>query len=834
MRMNRLVVAVMGCVLAACSTPGDTTKAVHLSGAQLLLPLDADASTASLEVARRLPGSPLAPVSAPYQVSVPGGQRSGAVTLRLPIDLARVAALHQTPSDVRITKRTLDGRGSLEIPTRLDPTGRFAEADISSSALYEAGLPVSTSCLVTEDCSQQCDVQAGKFPNSPSTTHSLAHQVCTDIEAANYSQAIADAKSLLQVLDSNLASGTITPEAFEDLSSAAISLELLLSRIPVVDVTTTWVGQLPLGDDVRPILVQLHQRRDGSVSGYLLGGTAVAFISGGWVGVDQLHLVLQYRNSPSYRVFAFDGTVSTVSENDHLVPVSFDAVADDGVNKVPVVWAPTTNSLVEKRFVFHGNGDIDLAVVFSQPEGGSPSFVGGSFVSSNCDLVGCDGEIFSFNEDASTHDLILSFRTIDGPAGTISATYNSTTNMYSASWAAQPGDRSGSMDGFRTTGTTSADAALVLANFGRLADDLVFPGADSVFEVTSYDPIAASYDHFGSGSTALLSRLDNEVSIRHPFLVSFDNFRNMKTDASDPLVLDKVLPSVDYRDLRIALDSSIPVTYRDDDDLPPSDELRFFNVDGGAIKFGGNQSDSLTFGLPFAMTDFESLWHVGGFLPFGVQRAWMMSSSSEQFRFNFTAASCSTSGPTIKAIADANMWFFHQTAPSANTSSYFELCTGIPGDQDHAPAYRVQYDGVVLPDGQGVPSAVEGGMGIGTAACSANGPQPFYFWTGVKTSTDFLRPFCPYWLYGPENRAMLLQGRNSTPYQEELTEPFLCNEEPDGSHPFPRVLTWELQAGSTTSNNFHAIRFSHGAPQEPNPLKGKKKCACALRASLNK
>jgi len=62
------------------------------------------------------------------------------------------------------------------------------------------------------------------------------------------------------------------------------------------DVTGTWLATLPARGGSRTLILQLHQRADGKVLGYIPGGTAHSVVTGGSVSGSGIRLEMELKD----------------------------------------------------------------------------------------------------------------------------------------------------------------------------------------------------------------------------------------------------------------------------------------------------------------------------------------------------------------------------------------------------------------------------------------------------------------------------------------------------------------------------------------------------------
>src|SRR5713226_7035350 len=164
------------------------------------------------------------------------------------------------------------------------------------------------------------------------------------------------------------------------------------------DVTGTWLATLPGRGGSRTLILQLHQRADGKVLGYIPGGTAHSVVTGGSVSGPGIRLERETKDPQVTRVFTLDGSVRR-----NII----DGTVDDGSGPRPIRLHRTARVFHEHRFLFAkppvGSGEptgiVDLSVVLDPRD----RFVNGGFISqTDCSLFACGGVATSFSEAGGT------------------------------------------------------------------------------------------------------------------------------------------------------------------------------------------------------------------------------------------------------------------------------------------------------------------------------------------------------------------------------------------------------------------------------------------------
>lgn len=354
-----------------------------------------------------------------------------------------------------------------------------------------------------------------------------------------------------------------------------------------------WTGPLPVSaTETRTFAVQLHERHELKLLGYMLGGTSRRTLVGGARFGDDLLLIFEMNDPALSRTIMLRGTIS----GDTLTGTAF-------VNSetFPVTWTRRTDQLVERRFVFatstEGDDFAELAIV----QDASGALVTGSFTADTCDFVACGGGVTAFAE-TSNGDLNIGVES-DGDCrgvGTLTATFNPSNAFYSGSWAhtsaagCGSSATTGALVGARDMGTRSNHVASLLSNLGTLADDLE-NGADFA---APYAPVSDSYLHFGEDTAAFLAARNGEVAAHPNAQVNFSDISTVRTLVPPGMAsFFSATPRVSFSDTRVDASG----TYRSvDAGTPAQGGLSYISEEAGAWRISGNQVGE--FDLPFAYT----------------------------------------------------------------------------------------------------------------------------------------------------------------------------------------------------------------------------------------
>jgi hypothetical protein len=362
---------------------------------------------------------------------------------------------------------------------------------------------------------------------------------------------------------------------------------------PTINVTGTWVGTLVVGGTTRTFAFQLHQRSDGGVLGYVLGGTSRRVVAGGAVAGSALTLGIELADPGLTRAFLVTGTVAGDV---------YTASADDGTGVQPVSWTRTAAVLHERRFLLAAaaGGEPGSLVEVSVVQDALGALVCGGFVGlDDCTLLACGGGVSSFSDVGGV--LSIGVETSGGCAAGagITATFDPGERLYLGTATSCGGIVVPALAG-RGGRARSDHVASMLASLAALAGDLEALAAFTA----PYAPVSPGYLHDGATRADLLASLQAEVAAHASIDVTFSRFRNANTvDDPDTFPMLDAPFGIRFHDRRVGppAGGGASVVYRDSDMATLLDaELRFFREEGGAWVLRGNQSGPMD--LPFAYT----------------------------------------------------------------------------------------------------------------------------------------------------------------------------------------------------------------------------------------
>ena len=358
--------------------------------------------------------------------------------------------------------------------------------------------------------------------------------------------------------------------------------------------TGTWTFNLDFTGSSRAFALELIQRPNGTVTGYLLGGTRKRVLVRGSVSGSTVTLELEFANPAATRTITISGTLGREA---------ITATASGDLTPQAVTLQRTDCELFEQQLaaaVDTGGPEPEHVRLLSVVVDGDGAFVAGGFVGQDdCDLWACDGGVTSFSEvgDVLTVGLETdggcsagsSFTVSWDPGGLYTGTYSFTDCS---------GTTSGDLLAATTMGTTSSEVREVLATRFAIADAL----ESGVPLTTPLDSLSPTYLNFGKDEPALRAELNPEMALYTAIEVNLERVRELFTRSHPRALPDLIEPfgvKVDERRTGVPSVGGIdPVTYLDTGARPIIDDFALLAVEAGEWKIAGNQAAALD--LPFA------------------------------------------------------------------------------------------------------------------------------------------------------------------------------------------------------------------------------------------
>lgn len=394
---------------------------------------------------------------------------------------------------------------------------------------------------------------------------------------------VARSRHVLATLTLALTALLVTAATFRSTSAASDP-----------SLTGVWAGTLSVDGLPRALAIELHQRADGRVLGYVLGGTSAWTVVSGGFADRHVNLVLEQKSLAGVRTLTFFGKFSGNKK--------IKADVNDG-SSTQNVTLQRVDTVVERRLLFAAvdsagepNSINELAVALD----GTGAVVAGAFVGQdNCGPWSCEGAITAFAEAGGV--LTLGFAAPGGCTAGSSAsfTFDATTKFYSGSYTQNTceGPRSGDLLAVRTSRTISPDVAQVLAGLGRLADD--FEGGVAL--TPPHPSFSPAYMDSGLSLADLLEDYSAEIASHTSIQATFNRVRLVHTvpDPDSFPDLPQIVGAV-FEELRsgVPTGGTVPVTYVDSVAMPAPSKLRIWANEAGGWVIRGNGTPPLDF--PFA------------------------------------------------------------------------------------------------------------------------------------------------------------------------------------------------------------------------------------------
>jgi hypothetical protein len=362
-----------------------------------------------------------------------------------------------------------------------------------------------------------------------------------------------------------------------------------------------WLASIDFGSGLsRKLVLELEERGDGRLIGYILGGTSQrTVVSGRRIGKD-VNLELELKTITVTRHVTIWGRIAGGR---------ITGSASDGGSSRSIVLDPIRGTVHERRFLLGvpaSTGAVligEMAVALDD----IGSLLAGTWVAAlSCATLGCDGEITAFDEISSapvgSTTLSFKFPNREGCADESSAelAFDQVTRTYSGWYqlGTCTGYVGGALLGVRTTRTQSDHVSQILQGLGRLADDHESGRAFSELHF-SFSPDYLEYGHhladllfLYNAENATYKHIEaafNRVSLVTTVPESFGNFFG-ETPPPFGAVFEE-------RRSGTPSTGSTPITYVDTTTQERHPWLRVWRPEAGRWVIYGSQSPGLD--LPF-------------------------------------------------------------------------------------------------------------------------------------------------------------------------------------------------------------------------------------------
>ena len=359
--------------------------------------------------------------------------------------------------------------------------------------------------------------------------------------------------------------------------------------------TGTWTFNLDFAGSSRAFALELMQRSNGAVMGYLLGGTRERVLVSGSAGDSNVILTLEFKNPAATRMITITGAVGRET---------ITGTASGDLTTQPVTLHRTDCELFEQHLaaaVDTGGPEPEHVTLLAVVLDGDDTFVSGGFVGQDdCGLWACDGGLTSYTEFGDV--LTVGLETDGGcsAGSSFTATWNP-GNLYAGSYTFTDcgGTTSGELIAAFSMGTTSSEARDLLAARFAVADAL----ETGVPLTGPANGVSSSYLNFGKDEPALRAEINAEMAFYSGIEVDLERAREVFT-RSHPRALPDLVEAfgvkIVERRTGVPSGGGEPVTYRDTGARPIIDDLAISALEAGGWKIVGNQVPGLD--LPFAST----------------------------------------------------------------------------------------------------------------------------------------------------------------------------------------------------------------------------------------
>ncbi len=364
-------------------------------------------------------------------------------------------------------------------------------------------------------------------------------------------------------------------------------------------VAGVWVGVVDFDGTSRPMTIQLEERNDGRLIGYVFGGTPRRTVTGGTYGAGSVTFDLEMVNPTSVQTLSFAGLVSG--------QVMSGTLSGD-IATQPVEFRHWPGPVVERQLAFVDSSLGDrvfqsLAVVL----GDQGDLISGGFSApDNCLLWACGGGVTSFHELGDT--ITIGLETDGGcSAGSgVTVTRDPTSGLYFGTYSFTDcdGTNSGSLVGGLVHGTRSTHSSQILQGLALVADQFE---AGTAF-VSPHPAFANDYHHNGVGLASLFSTWNTELADYTDLESRINRVRLMATIAEPnglPFFAAPMGVEFDFNRTGIPVSGGGPreILVETEGDLlfnVARNPLRVWQDEGGQWLIRGNQESALD--LPWNYT----------------------------------------------------------------------------------------------------------------------------------------------------------------------------------------------------------------------------------------
>ena len=388
----------------------------------------------------------------------------------------------------------------------------------------------------------------------------------------------------------------------------------VLAYLPIVEAaatrpaTGTWVGRFRFDGTFREMAFQLHERANGDLIGYVLGGTQSRTVVSGRRVDRRVTFAFEQKSVEGTRAITFDGRMSGPN---------LPGIASEGARSYRMHLTRLDEIVHERRFLFAatggGGGDIGALVEVAVAIDEAGRLVAGGFAGiTGCGLWACDGGINSFAESPDGTTLTFELETDGGcSAGSeLTATFDAARGMYTGSYTFHDcnGTTTGSLIGGRYSRTRSDHVESMLLGLGRIADDF----AAGLRFTVPHPSFSDGYVDFGETQSDVIASFNTEIATYADIATPTVPVRMIHSVSVGSPFPGLVLPfGAELDEVRAGTRRSdgLRLTYLDTRQRPRRPRLRVWRSEKGPWVIAGNGSDflRLPFDFKFDFSNGESL-----------------------------------------------------------------------------------------------------------------------------------------------------------------------------------------------------------------------------------
>jgi hypothetical protein len=515
------------------------------------------------------------------------------------------------------------------------------------------------------------------------------------------------------------------------------------------------------------VYIVLHERADGELLGYISGSTTAWVESGQRYGSGAL---IEVQGTDADFEEPWSATLRVRRNGRHLEGV----LIQEGA-ALPVTLERTALRFSEESWIWYDMANMTMHDVSRMVDLGN-NFIGGGFNSiDSCMFMACGGNIDNWVVTGAMHDITTSSTGDCGQSGSLSGTFDASTNQLDGTWSSidcNGNPSAGSFLAGKRGLTYDKHIQAMLLSLGLFADDIEDESLDAA------DVFHSSYLSDG------YSRADWESQLSS----WYSSYEDLQVEISGPRQLLTVIGSDVHPYLlgepRVAWEITITGTHSSTgavEELYSRSEpnmigpgMNLISVEAGRIVFTGNgESQPLSIGLPIQLSDVSTDHYV--VWPFGVHGGGHAEDGHPGIDFSYVAGAkvIAAEAGEITAITLNTGW----------TPAQWDITQTI------RPGVQLRYGHIADPPAVSVGDILAAGDIIGDPSVTSGGNRMIHFALSLgSTSAD--DDTCPTpWFNAAAASDWDIMWQMAH-YSEELSEPLGCN---DREADPPYVATWELE-----------------------------------------